>query len=160
MKLLPGTPVKGLDLGGIQDEAVKGAFMDLIRLLEKMQIDIARVVNANEPATTGAWTEIQGGVGFQNGWANFGGAYNTAAARLDADGTVRLKGLIAGGTLGLTAFTLPAAYRPATKLQLFAASSLGLGTGVVQIDTSGNLIPNGASNTYVTLDGLTYSLTS
>lgn len=106
-------------------------------------------------ALVGAWQDVATGVGFQNAWVNFGAPYGSASYRTEPDGTVRLRGLIKNGTLGTTAFTLPAGFRP-TGSRLFPASS-NVAAGTVQVDATGAVTPNGGSNVYITLDGITFS---
>jgi hypothetical protein len=60
---------------------------------------------------------------FQNAWADLGGAWQVAEFRFVGD-LVEIRGVIAGGTIGLAAFTLPVGYRPPADL-VFAASSNG-----------------------------------
>ena len=58
--------------------------------------------------TSAAWTPVV----FQNGWANQGTGWETAAYLKDPFGFVHLKGVITGGADDTIAFTLPAGYRP------------------------------------------------
>ncbi len=55
---------------------------------------------------------------FSNSWANFGGAWQVAGYRLMPDGTVRVRGLVTGGTVtgGTIMATLPTGYRPPADL--------------------------------------------
>lgn len=89
-----------------------------------------------------------------NAWANFGGTRNPAGYYKDPFGVVHLRGLIASGTIGLTAFTLPAGYRP-TNNELMIALSNGA-VGAVDINSNGNVTPSLGNNAYVSLDGLTF----
>jgi hypothetical protein len=107
-------------------------------------------------ASASAWNEVASTVGFTNGWTNFGSVYGTAAFRFDADGTVRLRGLIKSGTLNTAAFTLPAGFRPPSSRLFVAWANATLAS--VEIDPSGAVIPNGGSNLSMTLDGITFSL--
>jgi hypothetical protein len=99
------------------------------------------------------WHDIGSTIGYQNSWANVGGAYQTGRYMKDAAGFVHLSGPITGGTIGSAAFTLPAGYRPAGRL-IFAANS----TGVTRIDVAANgqVIPYTGSNGYGVLDGITF----
>lgn len=92
---------------------------------------------------------------FQNGWQNYGGVWATAQYYRDREGRVHLKGLIRSGTIGTTAFNLPAQYRPAQQLLFDAISNNGQGR--VEILTNGNvLISTVSSNVYVSLDGISF----
>jgi len=98
-----------------------------------------------------AWHEIgaAGEPAFVNSWHNFGGGFSTAAFAKDSLGFVHLKGTITGGT-AITAFTLPAGYRPALSLFIPMANvTFGyiLSTGAVQ--------PNDFT-VDVGLDGITF----
>lgn len=70
---------------------------------------------------------------FANSWHNLGSPYSTAAYLLMPDGTVRLRGVVVGGTLtdGTVITTLPTGYRPP------ADKILPVGNG-----TSGSVLPN------------------
>lgn len=76
-----------------------------------------------------AWERISGGdpawrafgaagqPAFVNGWSNYGDAgFGASGFRKTADGLVVMRGLIAGGTTAVTAFTLPVGYRPNLNL--------------------------------------------
>lgn len=80
---------------------------------------------------------------FSNSWVNYGGSEPVAQYGKDGLGRLFLKGTIKSGTTGATAFTLPAGYRPSEKKTLLALSSGG--NTYLDIDTSGNVIPNGTT---------------
>jgi hypothetical protein len=71
-----------------------------------------------------------------NSWAAFGGGYQAPQYRRVGD-TVEIRGAVAGGTIGLAAFTLPSGYRPPAGLEVATVSNslfgvLGVGaTGAV-----------------------------
>lgn len=89
-----------------------------------------------------------------NSWVNFGAPYANAGFTKNADGTVRLRGVLKSGTVGLAAFTLPVGYRPLSQL-LLATSSNNL-FGVVEILASGNVQLTAGSNVSFSLDGITF----
>ena len=91
---------------------------------------------------------------FQNAWVNFGGAYDTAGYQLDSFNNVELKGLIKTGTIGLSAFTLPAGYRPAATLAFTAISNGAVGR--VEVNSSGQVIPAAGNNAYVSLTNIRF----
>jgi hypothetical protein len=101
-------------------------------------------------ATLPTWAAVT----FANGWVNFGGTYDTCAYLITWDGVVYLKGLMSTGTVGLTAFTLPAGYRP-SKSKIFSVSSNGA-FGQVQIDASGAVALTVGSNVYASLEGISF----
>jgi hypothetical protein len=75
------------------------------------------------------WTEVVGGVGFQNGWVNFpaGQGYNSAGYFRDKNGIVHLKGLVRGGAIPSVIFQLPAGFCPARNEHFFVGSSNAAG---------------------------------
>lgn len=90
-----------------------------------------------------------------NSWADLGGVYTTAAYRKDGAGLVHLKGVIAGGTVGQAAFTLPEGYRPLERFT-FVALSTGA-TGRVGVSPEGNVVPESPSTSgWVSLDGIIF----
>lgn len=91
---------------------------------------------------------------FLNGWAPFGGIYNTPGYWKDALGVVHLRGLMAGGVVGSPAFVLPAGYRP-TATELIGVASNGA-FGVLGIDNAGNVTPSIGSNIWFGLDSVTF----
>jgi hypothetical protein len=107
-----------------------------------------------------AWTEVLGGVGFQNAWTNYGvSGFNTAGFRKNTLNQVRLKGLISLGIVGDTAFTLPVGYRPLNTLifPIITYAPVINTFGQVRIDPSGNVIIFPPSNnTWLSLDSISF----
>lgn len=88
-----------------------------------------------------------------NGWSNFGAPYEPIGYQIDHLGRVRLRGLIAGGTLNTAAFVLPQGYRPSNQRTWIAITNDVWGR--TDIDTSGNVVIalNGiGSNVWYSLD--------
>ena len=82
------------------------------------------------------WTNVT----FANGWQNIGGANQTTQYTKMANGMVRIRGCISSGTIGTSAFNLPAGYRPVA-----ANSYVSSGGGVIaqiNISTSGDVTPS------------------
>ncbi len=86
-----------------------------------------------------------------NSWTNTTGT----AGYAQVGATVRLTGLVGGGSSGTSAFTLPAWARPATQ-KVLSTSSDGL-FGTVTIGTDGTVTLTG-STTHFSLDGLSFTL--
>lgn len=87
------------------------------------------------------WRAV-GGAGepaFVNSWVNGGGGYQAMQFRLDALGRVWIRGYASTGTNGTTIFTLPAGYRPATRIITVALSGT-TGSTYLDIDTAGNVV--------------------
>lgn len=91
---------------------------------------------------------------FQNAWGNYGSGYSPGAYRKDAANFVHLRGLISLGTMGVSAFTLPAGYRPAFQ-SLFSVISNGA-VGRTDVLTNGQVIPYNGTNVWTSLEGLTF----
>jgi hypothetical protein len=74
-------------------------------------------------------------------WANYGFGWATAAYQKVGD-TVRVRGLIAGGTSGSTIATLPAGFRPTGGTITSAQLDFGSGyqTARLDVSTSGVMI--------------------
>jgi hypothetical protein len=122
---------------------------------------------ATGAAGTAAWTSgsaahetplTVGGTGvvFKNSWVNFGAPNESASYYKDPLGVVRLRGIVKSGTINTAMFTLPAGYRP-SNTRHFAVVSNGA-FGDVYVDSSGNVICSVGSNTWVSLDSVTFDV--
>lgn len=90
------------------------------------------------------WTAVSV---FANSWVNYDTATNPGAQyRMAVDGMVEIYGVIRSGTVGSAAFTLPAAYRPAQRVN-FACVANSL-FGLVYVDNNGEVVPAVGTNTY------------
>jgi hypothetical protein len=108
------------------------------------------------------WIAVVGGVGFNPGppaWTNYGGGWAPAQFR-KIGSQVFLKGLVAGGPVGSTIFTLPAGYRPPETAMLCAAVA---GVGVSSVGDSGHVAPDSGlpvSNVTSTVSSHSHSLSN
>ena len=109
-----------------------------------------------------AWTEVLGGVGFQNSWVNYGGGASTAGYR-KVGKTVYLKGLVKTGNNATTIFTLPSGYRP-TNTVSFASVGHSVtdvqGLQIFQVTSAGAVASNGLGGAGMhlqTLDGIFFT---
>lgn len=94
---------------------------------------------------------------FQNSWVNYGSGFDDCKYMKDSLGFVHLKGMAKSGTSGAAIFTLPVGYRPAATL--YFACPNGGGTafmGIVSIDSSGIIKNDSGTNTYQSLNGITF----
>lgn len=91
---------------------------------------------------------------FSGTWANFGSGYNPAGYYKDPFGIVRLRGLIAAGTINTVAFVLPAGYRPGST-ELISTISLDAAARL-EIAANGNVVPVTGTNTWFSLDNVTF----
>jgi hypothetical protein len=99
---------------------------------------------------------------FQNGWINYGFQFERANFRLNNFGEVELKGRIANGTTtsGTVIATLPPGLRP-TYTRSFSVLTNNTGgdqIGQIDIDSGGNIISILTYNTYLSLDGIKFSV--
>lgn len=102
------------------------------------------------------WVNVNGGVGYQNGWEDFStSGWDGAAYRLRGNGLVILAGLIHNGSNGVI-FTLPESHRPARQYLFWIASSDG--GNRVDVYPSGNVEVMGYTGTYLSLDGIQFTV--
>jgi hypothetical protein len=124
------------------------------------------------------WTSV---TGFSNGWINYGSVFQTAQYRKIGD-VVTLRGLIKSGTVGSSAFTLPAGYRPPARLihhgttarsSTWTTGAASAGTAHnhtftitdyavrITVDTDGTVVPYSTIiSEYISLDGVSFSVTA
>ncbi|MHC5054213.1 MAG: LamG-like jellyroll fold domain-containing protein [Planctomycetota bacterium] len=119
------------------------------------KLDVAGSVTVTGTESTiaqPAWIDISA---FSNGWDNLDtSTYNGAGYFKDTLGFVNLKGVIAAGTVGQSAFTLPGAYRPSKYETLMVMSDTG--AGYIGVSSTGEVIPMGVGNGWVSLDGVRF----
>lgn len=94
---------------------------------------------------------------FLNSWVNFGGSTTACAFRIDRNGVVHLKGTVKSGTVGsgTPIFTLPAGYRPPEEHSRAVDSNNAFGRVIVT--TGGDVALVAGSNTYTSLDGISFA---
>lgn len=92
---------------------------------------------------------------FTDTWVNYGGVYETVAYMRTPDQIVHLRGLMKDGTIGNSAFTLPAGYRPANS-EAFATTTSGPAFGSVEVAADGTVKPTAGSNVSFSLSGITF----
>jgi hypothetical protein len=109
-----------------------------------------KVLQQKSTQATG-WTNAT----YTNSWTSYGSTFSAARYIKDDLGVVHLDGLIAGGTIGAAAFTLPAGYRPAYQ-QIYAAITNPNAIGRLDILTNGQVQPANGSNTFFSLAGVTF----
>lgn len=89
-----------------------------------------------------------------NNWINFGLGYAKAQYYKDKELRVHLKGLVQSGTVGQPIFTLPTGYRPTDRLLFTVTSNNGYGR--LDIEPDGDVFLVVGSNTFVSLDGVSF----
>lgn len=112
--------------------------------------------SADTLAASEAWHEIgqPGQPAFQNGWSNYSPSGYSAAYYKDRLGFVHLRGMIKGGTMSQTAFTLPVGYRPAKAMLLATASAHVYGE--LLLYTDGRVDAETGQNLLMSLDGIVF----
>jgi hypothetical protein len=113
----------------------------------------------------GAWLPLYGATPaftaptLENSWVDYGAGAPVAGYRKDAFGVVELRGNIASGTIGASAFTLPVGYRPSATLQLPAVSYNGAAyvLGVCVISSLGQVYASIGHNNFYSFDGITFA---
>lgn len=93
----------------------------------------------------------------QNGWVNYGAAYESATYWKDKCGVVHLAGMIKSGTTTAETviFTLPEGYRPRASEKFFAVSLNAI--CVIDIYSSGAVaIKTGANSGWLSLSGINF----
>ncbi|GAA4082757.1 hypothetical protein [Actinomadura miaoliensis] len=108
------------------------------------------IIGALGPGLATKWTPVT----FTNGWGNFGSSWQTAQYRRDHTGRVWLRGVISGGTVGSSAFQLPAGFRPPAQFVTDAVSSGGNPPTLcrLQFNPDGTVVPQQQVGTFVALD--------
>jgi hypothetical protein len=100
----------------------------------------------------------------QNGWVRYDPTtYNPPGYFKDSMGIVHLRGLVKGGTIQATIFTMPAGYTPEFRELFIVASSMptatatrGSGHGRVDILSDGQVLVWEGTNDWLSLDGITF----
>lgn len=121
------------------------------------------------PFAAESWHGISGGIGYSNGWSDFGSGYQAGRYRKEPTGTagvVCLDGMIKPGTYvnGTTILTMPVGYRPTAKHRwVLQADSATTGANMLELDlaTTGVLQVlsiQGAAPGFVELTGIRYPL--
>ena len=113
----------------------------------------------------GEWVGYQTGVpvigwvpvaSFSNSWVNTGGGTPPVSCFKDQNGVVHLRGSLSSGTLNAAMCTLPTGYRPYYTTQRFPAVITGV-NGYIDITAAGVVTSvGGASNSWVSLDGISF----
>ncbi len=91
-----------------------------------------------------------------NNWAYYGSPYAVPAYTKTSAGSVMLKGMIKGGSIGGGIATLPAGYRPATNEDLLLQNDSNSAAGRLDVTSSGLINETVGSNVWVSLDGISF----
>ena len=93
----------------------------------------------------------------QNGWIRYDTEYRTPGYYKDAMGVVHLQGLIKGGTILASAFTLPEGFRPSARSIFTTLTGANNTAGRIDILSNGQVVPQtGVNNAWVTLEGIQF----
>lgn len=99
------------------------------------------------------WTDV---ASFTNSWVNYDVALYTRASYRKVNDLVYVRGLIRSGTVGQSAFTLPAGYRPQRSHHFACVSNNILGTARIQAD--GLVVLTVGDATWFSLDGIVFGV--
>lgn len=91
---------------------------------------------------------------FLGTWTNVGGGFGPLRYRKTDDGLVVVQGLVESGTVGTGIFTLPAGYRPTSRLVFPVISNNAIGR--IDIETNGNVAAFAGSATWFALNGIIF----
>lgn len=93
-----------------------------------------------------------------NGWVNFGGIYETVAFMKDSIGFIHLKGMIKSGNIDSVAFILPTGYRPSKEQYLVGLTGYDSKSFTVVVKADGSVLisSSAATNSWVTINGITF----
>lgn len=142
--------IESVETGGRMRKEVLQSF---VRVQDLVDLGILRLA-ANARALLNAQPSFAA-VSFENSWANFSSDYHMAGYYRDAFGRVFLRGLIASGSVGSTAFTLPSGYRPEKHCLFSVVSNDSIGQ--VFITTAGAVTPiSPSNNAWVSLEGISF----
>ena len=129
----------------------------------KVTTDVNVGIGTTEP---GAKLEVAGGLTIleqeewqavvpEGDWVNHGGTYNDAGYFKDSQGIVHLKGLLKGGKVEVTIFTLPSGYRPEAR-QLHPVYTHQGFIGRLDIFMDGRVFLTDGMSGFLSLDGITF----
>jgi hypothetical protein len=98
---------------------------------------LSKYLDQMESENNPKWIAVTAGVGFQNGWVDYGAPWQVAGYRKLRNGNVEMRGLVKNGTHGLVIFTLPVGYRPPNYLLKANINNNALGR--LNIDNAGGV---------------------
>ena len=118
---------------------------------------------SNQPE---AWRLVgqSGQPAFENSWTSYSATDGPVAFRKYPDGTVRLRGTIAGGATTTVAFTLPSGYRPQYRWRGYAMYDQISATAAAQINVQDDgtvmvFFSGGGTGRFISLDQVSFSTT-
>lgn len=145
-------PASRIDFSQIADAKIRSGMQQLYDYIDAVRQAFNALLGSISAPT---WIAVDGGVGFQNAWVNFGAPHLDAAYALITPGLVGLRGEIKNGA-GVI-FTLPAGFRPPGRARFAIASNTAYGEIVV--NANGDVQFVAGSNLAVSLDGIIFSIT-
>jgi hypothetical protein len=96
------------------------------------------------------WIAIAGGIGYLNGWVDFGGASAPGAYRKTSTGEVEMRGIVKNGGVPTAICTLPAGFRPKFTNNFPVNSNAAF--GLIQVSSVGNVTLSVGNNASASLD--------
>jgi phage minor structural protein len=111
------------------------------------------IVEGNITVNGSVFVESYQDASLINGWTNYGGSYQTVQFMKDKFGFVHIRGSLKGTTNNITAFILPAGYRPSKDLW-FTVSAGVKQVANVAIHPDGRVAIDTQALSYVSLDDI------
>lgn len=123
----------------------------ILKILDRLKTAENQIQGKQDTIVETDWQEMTLG----NDWENYGGSFSIASYKKRGN-TVMFKGLIKGGTIKTTIFTMPTGFRPSAAKILPATSNSG-NTVELRVDKSGAVsVNNGTISSWVSLDNVNY----
>jgi hypothetical protein len=143
----PNTPARASEVNA-NFAAVKSAVDDSQSQIDRLTARLSALEGG------GTWNDLP----LENGWTNYGGGFQEAQYRLDATGTVHLRGLVRLDTVVAPSAisTLPPGFRP-LKTELFALVATDA-LGRIDINAEGRVVFIFGKGTYVQLSGISFTV--
>lgn len=154
--MAPSLPVSQISLEDVQGiEGIEALLTPLNRALGAAHFALSRnltfrenfrsMVKTLDVTVTSPWRTVST---FLNGWSAFTtGTFGNVQYRKNDAGEVELMGMVTGGTIGLTAFTLPTGYCPPFTAPYATTSNSAFGE--VSITAAGLVVPTVGNNAWV-----------
>ena len=146
-----GSPITATVNAATYDYTVTAARKDTITMQVAAKNSTGTSAYGSASSTLPEWTVCP----FQNnGWANFGFGYSTNSFTKTSDGTVMLKGVVAGGAQGTTVCILPVGFRPTKDLIFQTASNNNASR--IDVTANGLVFATTSNPTWLVLDGINF----
>lgn len=138
----------GRMLRAISDPSTRRLFESILSNINTLK---KSVLELEEPESY-EWFDVE----LQNNWVQFDSGYASPQYSITHDGIIRLRGLIKSGTTtpGTVLFTLPKTFRPEFIVLIDTISNNLIGR--VDVEPSGDVVIRAGSNTWLSLDNISF----